>query len=187
MDLVFFRAMAKFIKDNLPTPDMNVFIDEEVNRQQKYPAIYMIDIDEDQEPQGCGRVDFKERDVEEKVIKTGKMYDYKPTVRFTIVAPQSITETGGSIVARLAKELDQTFIALKKKLKKVDLIDPISLQKLILTYIKYLGQVSLPPDVGGDPVLYQRALSFRFTYQWNYEQDVDHAFENIIMVYPETP
>lgn len=188
MDVVFFRAIAKFITDALVSYPVNVFIDEEVNREDKYPAIYMIDIDEEQEALGCGRVDWKERVVDEKdisnVVKTGKIYNYKPTVRFTVVSPGDTNDTGGALVSKIAKDLDHAFVDLKKKLATVALVDPVSDDEIILTYIKQLSLVSLPPDIGGEPVLYQRALSFRFTYQWHYEQAVANTMKRIIVVYP---
>ena len=171
------RALAVYVEEKIP--GARCYADETANEQHKYPCFYLTEIDDKRKPLGCSRVDYVERDSQGKVTANAKLYEYETVIRFQCEAPSNVTRSGAQIVADLTKRLDLLFLETVKSRQKITFADPVTSEPQEIVGIFSTSLMDIPPDTGGEPVLYRRAVSFKFVHRHVREEAVEHTMDRI--------
>jgi hypothetical protein len=177
MSVGLLRALAAHSEANIP--GVRCYADETANTQHKYPCFYLTEIDTKRQPLGCGRVDYVERGDGGQVVKNAKLYEYKTVIRFQCEVPSDVARSGSEIVADLTKQIDLLFLEAVKSREKIIFADPVTGEQQVIVSIFPVSAADVPPDTGGEPVLYRRAASFRFIHRHIREESVKHTMDNI--------
>ncbi len=107
-------------------------------------------------------------------------------LRFTIRAASNTTDNGNDLVADTCRQIEDLLFELCRS-GSIDLpIPDTSPEETIhVERVVFQGRADIAPDEGGEPFVYQKALTYLFVVHRLYEQEISDKFETINIEYDE--
>lgn len=171
------RAIAGLITAAIP--ELFAFGDELANRQKRYPELLIVEIDSERRPFGAGREAHVVRSPEGTLTARGRMVAEHIDLRLTLSAPGDSERNGSEIVADLARSVTAALEALIHERPRRVVTDPVTGEDQHVVGLRILGTQDLPPDFGGEPFLYRKAITIRVRRQEAQERPVEHTIDRI--------
>ena len=173
------RAVAHIIEQNLP--GVRCFASEAVNEDRYYPCVYITEIERKRGPLGCGRVDYVEREPTRKVIKNGKIYEYRTSLRLLIEAAGDGSVSAAEQAHEIDKDLDRMFLEAVKSKQKIVFSDPETGDNMQVVGIHFITAADVPAETESEPLLFRRAVTYRFVHRLHLEEAVERTIDRVLI------
>ena len=177
------RATANIIENNLQ--NIKCFANETANELNYYPCIYISEIERKQKVFGTGKADYTKRDYTGKTVQKTKIIEYHTVLRFLIeatgfIGKSDISEKPAALqVHEIDNSLSRLFIKIKRGKNIVQFTDPETSKNLNVTDIQFVTSTDIPEEINVEPIIFRRALSYKFIHRYYFEQSIDHTIETI--------
>ena len=174
------RAIAEFIETKII--DAKCFASENANKNKLYPCIYITELEQKEKVFGAGLIDYIKRTFSNnsnKVQSKGKIIEYHTSLRFVINAAGNENESAAEQAHRIDKEINQLFIKVVRNEQKFRFIDSKNMEDMNVIRIYFVNAADVPEYADIEPLIFRRALTYKFIHRFYFEKPVEHTIDDI--------